>query len=142
MSSSAVKKSLALFLVFFALLVGCTTTIKKRKDPVFNVSTDSLNAGLVNLVTCEHITLDGEDINTNGKDSSELEIDLINARNIPKSDDSLRAFGRPIALLMKNALKDRNEYDRLSVYFVQTDTSAVVVKRNWKGFIFPSTDLQ
>src|SRR5580658_3225571 len=118
MSSSAVKKSLALFLVFFALLVGCTTTIKKRKDPVFNVSTDSLNAGLVNLVTCEHITLDGEDINTNGKDSSELEIDIINGKDIPKDNDSLKALGRPIALLIKDALKDRSEYDRFSVYFV------------------------
>ena len=90
----------------------------------------------------EHINLDGEDINTNGKDSSELEIDVINGKDIPKDHDSLKTFGRPIALLIKNALKDRKEYDRFSVYFVVVKSSGIATERTWTGYIYPSVDLQ
>jgi hypothetical protein len=135
------KTSLACSLLFAAALTACTTTIKKRKDPVFAVPTDSLVAGLNSIVTCQHFNLDGEDISVNGKDSSELEIDVINGKDIPNDNDSMKVLGQPIAALLKNALKDKGEYDRFSVYFVKVDSGSVVTKRSWVGHKYPAASL-
>jgi hypothetical protein len=130
------------FIVLIALLiVSCTTTTTKTKNPIFNRSTDSLQVDLNKLVSCEGINLDGKEITTNGKLSSELEIDITNGRNIPTNENQMNYLGKQIAILIKNALQDKNEYNTYKVLFIEKKENGGVARRTWKGKIFNSQEL-
>ena len=136
MSTSSIK-----ILVILFLFVACTTRITKIKNPVFATPIDSLQTGLNALVVSEHINIDGKEITTNGKPSSELEIDIINGRNIPGDTTGRKALAHSLAVELKNALKDKNEYDNYTVLFVKVVSSGAMTKRSWIGQEFKSGEL-
>lgn len=125
-----------LILVFAA----CTTTITRTKNPEFLISMDSLGGQLSELVASQHVNLDGRQITTNGKDSSVLEVDVINGRGIPADDDHMKTLGRSIAADVHSALKDKNQFKAFLVLFVKVDTSSAVTKKSWEGFSYPTTE--
>ena len=131
----------AIGLVLLLLFAACTTTITKTKNPEFGIPMDSLAGQINGLVTSQHVNLDGKQITTNGKDSSALEVDIINGRDIPQDDDHMKALGRSIAVDVHNALKDKNEYRAFLVLFVKVDSGSAVTKRSWSGFAYPAVEL-
>jgi hypothetical protein len=123
------------------MLLACTTTVTRSKNPVFAAPMDSLQAGLNRLIVFEHINLDGEEVTTNGKPSTRLQIEVLNGKDIPENGDRLKALAHSLAAGVKDALKDKNEYENYTVLFVKVESSAGVTKRNWKEVTFKSGDL-
>jgi hypothetical protein len=134
------KTKLLLFVYIITLLSSCTITTTKTKDPVFTDMSKVQNE-LVGLVKAENINLNGKEITTNKKTTSELEVAITNGTNIPTGDDERKALGKSIATYIKRNLKDPNEYDKYTVLFVTKIESSVATKRNWVGDVFNSTEL-
>lgn len=131
----------ALALSAALLTAACTFTVNREKPPVLAEPTDSLQAGLNQLVVCEHFNLDGKEATTNGKKKSQLVIDVINGKNIPNGD-SMTALAKAIGLEVKKALKDTGEYDRYNVRFVAVKVDGSLTTRNWISKEFTSAELQ
>jgi len=123
------------------LIVSCTTTTTKTKNPVFSKPTNSLQVDLNKLVSCEGINLDGKEINTDGKINTELEIDITNGQNIPTDENQMNDLGKRIAVEIKEALQDKAEYQTYKVLFITKTESAGVTSRTWKGKIFKAEEL-
>ena len=134
-------KALSLVTAITLLIVSCTRTTTKTKDPVFSKPTDSLQADLNKLVSCEGINLDGKEINTDGKINTELEIDINNGQNIPTDENQMNDLGKRIAVEIKEALQDKAEYQTYKVLFITKTESAGVTSRIWKGKIFEAEEL-
>jgi hypothetical protein len=131
----------ALCVVLLTFAFGCTTTIRKPKPPGYAIAPDSLQAQINRIVSCQTIHLDGAEIITNGKSSSELEIDIVNGNSVPEDTSRMKALGHAIAADVKKALQESDEYDTYRVLFVKVETGEGLVKRTWKGNIFRSGDL-
>jgi hypothetical protein len=141
MTLKKMTKVLGLITVVTLLIIGCTTTTTKTKNPVFSKATDSLQVDLNKLVACETINLDGKEINTDGKITMELEIDIVNGHNIPTDENQMNDLGKQIAVKFKEALQDKTEYQTYKVLFITKTESAGVTSRTWKGKIFKSEEL-
>lgn len=136
-----ITKTVSFVFIATMLLASCTTTTTKTKNPTFNKSTDSLQMELNKLVSCQGIDLDGKEITTNGKVSSELEIDITNGQNIPSDENQMNNLGKQIAVVIKGALQDKNEYDTYKVLFITKKENGSVTQRTWEGKIFKSQEL-
>ena len=85
--------------------------------------------------------LDGKEITSNEKVSSELEIDITNGQNIPTDEKQMNDLGKQIAVVVKQALQDKSEYNTYNVLFVTKKEDAGVTQRTWKGKVFKSEEL-
>ena len=141
MTAMGTTKILIVISSLILLTTSCTTTTTKTKNPSFSGTTDSLQVDLNKLVSCEHINLDGKEISSNGKTTSELEIDIINGQGIPSDENQMDDLGKQIVLVIKNALQDKNQYDTYTVLFVVRKESGGVTRRTWKGKVFKSQEL-
>jgi hypothetical protein len=131
------------FIILGWMLVAaaCTTTVTRRKQPVFAESVDSLAARLNQLVTCQHFNADGSEVTTNGKKKTELELDVINGKDIPEGDLKM-ALARKLGVELKKALKDTGEYDEYKILFMKVKVSGGLTSRSWEGKVFKSSELQ
>lgn len=134
-------QKISFFLAATFFISGCSFTVTRSKPPAFRISTDSMAIKVDSLVTCEHISVDGSEKTTGGKTSSEVEIEIINGKNIPTGDTSLRALGKSIAFRIKQELKDSVEYNTFKVLFVTLQTSGNTTTRNYKGWLYKSVEL-
>ncbi len=134
------KRSLAI-IFSAAFSASCTMTTTTTKSRVFRITTEQLQKDLKQLVSCEDVNLNGKEISTNGKTKSELEIDIINSRDIPVDDDQMIFLGKLIASDLKKSLKDQNQYDSYKVLFVKKQTDGGVTQRSWKGKVFNADEL-
>jgi len=141
MTFSKMTKLVSLVLLMTLIIVSCTLTTTKTKAPLFSKSTDSLQADLNKIVSCEGINIDGEEITTNGKVSSELEIDITNGHNIPADENQMDDLGKQIAVIVKQSLKDKGEYNTYKVLFVIKKEDGSVTETTSKGKIFKSEEL-
>lgn len=141
MPNHRIKVRAPICVLLTLMLLSCTTTVTRTKKPVFAAPMDSLQTGLNRLIACEHITLEGEEVSTNGKPSTRLQIEILNGKDIPENGDRLKALAHSLAAGVKDALKDKNEYGNYTVMFVKVESSGSVTKRNWKGVTFRSGDL-
>jgi hypothetical protein len=141
MTLSKFNKAVCIYLFLVMAIVACTTTVTKTKNPVFLLEMDSIQTDLAKIVTCENINLDGEEVNTNGRVTTALEVDILNGKNIPGNDSEMKALGKSIASDLKRALKDKNEYDTYKVLFITKETTGDVTRRNWIGSVFKSEEL-
>lgn len=132
-----------LLFTFIATLVfvSCTITSTKEKKPILSETGDSIQESLAKIVKSENINIDGAEISTNGKVTSELEIDIINGMNIPINENEMNDLGRKIAVIIKDALKDKNEYDTYKVLFVTKKVNGSVEESTSQGKIFSSGEL-
>jgi hypothetical protein len=131
----------ALCVTLLTFTFSCTTTIRKLKPPGYAIAPDSLQAQINRIVACQTIRLEGVETITNGKSSSELEIDIINGNGVPEDTTRMKALGHDIAADVRKALQESDEYDTYRVLFVKLETVEGMVKRSWKGNIFRSTEL-
>jgi len=134
-------KLLTLAALTTLLFAGCTFTTTIIKNPIFSASNDSIKAALNKLVTFEHVTLNGQEITTNGKANAEMEIDVINGQNIPEDDKEMANLAAQIAASIKSALQNKNEYNTYKVLFIKRNQKGGVTESNWTGRVFESKDL-
>ena len=132
----------AIFILFGCFGLSCTFTTSRTKNPEFRITADSLVINLNKLVTCKHYNLDGTEKKTNGKISDELEIDIINGRDIPSADDPMKALGKSIASEVKLALKRPDEYMIYKVLFVKQTASAGITVNSYKSVAFKTEEIQ
>jgi hypothetical protein len=88
------KLSLLLLLV---TITACTFTTTMVKTPVFKVGDRTLDSNLKSLLTYEHVNINGVKKTTNGNSGTFMEIEVINAQNLPSDDAQLRALGKSLA---------------------------------------------
>ena len=133
---------LLIFPVIMAVFViGCKITTTKEKPPIFDRNTDSIKMALNRLVFCQGINVTGKEIDRARDTISVLEIEITNGKNIPSDKDQMVALARQIALVIKGALQDKNEYESYNVRFVIRTQDGDVTHITWKGKIFSSRGL-
>jgi hypothetical protein len=120
---------------------GCTTSVTRAKNPVFAVENSVIQQNLLEVVTCQHINLDGKEVTTNGTKKTAIEIDVTNGKEIPEDQYKMTELGKKIATIIKKALKDQNEYEQYTVLFIEEKSSNGITSRKWKGHDFKTTDL-
>lgn len=122
-------------------IASCTMTTTRAKPPLFSIPTEQVQRDLNQLVSCENVNLDGMEVTTDGKTDSELEIDIINGKDIPADDDQMISLGKSIASDLKRSLKDQNQYNSYKVLFVKKQTDGGVTQRSWRGKVFNTGEL-
>ena len=128
-------------LSYCAFSASCTTTVTKSKDPAFSKENKTIQEDLKKIVTCQHINLTGKEVTSEGKTTSEIEISIINGKNIPNDNTQLRSLGKAIASDIKKSLKDQNEYSKYRVLFVTVVKDGALTKKDWKSDEFASDEL-
>ena len=130
--------SSVVFLLFF---YSCTSTSTKTKDPNFNTEISVIQNDLNKIITSEKVNISGKEITANEKISSELEVSILNGKDIPADEYQMKALGRSIATIIKKALKNQNQYDLIVVLFVIESKNGDINKREWKGFEYKPNEL-
>jgi len=131
-----------LFLLFILLsLFSCTLTTTKPKQPHFVSDTGAISADIGRVIVAEEIVFAGSEIKTNGHTTSELAITIVNAANLPKDQEQCRERGEQIAHLLKQALKDPDEYDAYKVIFLFERSKGVITTSESAEFYYPSGKL-
>jgi hypothetical protein len=115
--------------------------VTKTKDPLFSLEVKAIQDDLSKIVTCKNINLNGKEVTTEGKATTELEISIINGKNIPDDNTQLRTLGKAIASVLKKSLKDQNEYNTYKVLFVTVVENGGLTKKSWKSDEFASEEL-
>jgi len=136
MTSAIVLRKGICFLFFFTVLSSCTFTTKESKAPIFTVSMDSVATELENYVISERINLDGQIVTTNKTSTTQIEISVINSKNISKKDSELGNLGFKIASTVKKYLVDKNSYDTYVVVFVTEVVKGIKIERDWIKYEF------
>ena len=146
MNFTKMTKTISLLALISTLIVGCVTTTK-TKNPVFAVSTDSLNVSLTNVLllhhvdSCKNINLDGEEKTTNGYASSEMNIKITNGKNIPTDEKQMTELEKQIALVVRNSLSNKNEYGTYNIYIVTKKDDGGISLKTYKEQTFDLKDL-
>jgi hypothetical protein len=84
----------------------------------------------MNLVKAENVNLDGKEIITNNKTSTELDVRIINGQNLPTTSDQQKALEKSIAACIKKNLKTSNEFDSYNVMLVKkTESNGVKLEK-------------
>jgi hypothetical protein len=120
-------------------LSGCTITTPKQPQFIFDAGTIQTN--LSTLVICEDVDVNGTQTKTNNQTSSEMEIDIINGKNIPSNEDSMAHLGKEIAAQFKLELKDSGSFNTFKVLFVTKKVDGDVTSSTYTGRVFESAEL-
>lgn len=130
----------AILLACILVYTSCTYTKTKSKTPVLkNIS--ELNKRLSGLIAAENVNIDGKEITQDNKTTSELEISITNAKNLPQEDDLKRILARLLAKAVKANLKDTSAYNDYQVFFIHKTENAVITKRNWISYTLSSEEV-
>ena len=129
-----------LLICFSILLVGCTMTTTKTKDPVFN-DMIKVQEDLAEVVIAENINLNGKEITTNKKATSELEVVITNAEAVPTDDKERKSLSKSIATIIKNNLKEPNDFNKYEVLFVTKVENGAVTTSKSVGNVFIASEL-
>ena len=78
--------------------------------------------------------INGVEITTNGKKSTELDIDILNGINIPKDGSQMKAFAKSIGLQVKRELKNQNDFDVYKILFETHKSNSAIT--NSIAYIF------
>lgn len=141
MALSPKTKTFSILLFSLLIIESCTLTTTKTKSAILNEPSDSLQTALKQIVSCENFNVDGKEITTDGKTNSVLEIDIVNGHGIPADENQMNALGKRVAVTVKDALQDKNEYNVFKVLFVTIEENGGVTKKTWTGKIFKSGEL-
>jgi hypothetical protein len=127
-------------LLFFIFVSSCTFTTTKTNNPGF-INIILLEKKLDSLISCENFNINGREITTNKKSTSEIEISTINCRDVSRNSDQMVDLAKTIASEIKKNLTDPNQYDTYKVLFITKKTNGVLTKTNSKSYVFNSKDL-
>lgn len=131
--------------VFFAstlfLVLSCTWTAIKPNKPDFVLDMKTISASIRSLIITQEITFTGSELSTKGKNVSELELILLNAENPPEFRYQYNELGKEIARLLKQALKNPNQYDNYKIVFLFEETKGTVTRGKSADFSYKVNEL-
>jgi len=124
---------------FVLIAAACSSSV--TKSPSFAVSADSVQTALNKLVDCERMNVKGKEIKANGEQRTELQVDIINGKNVPADDAAKSALAKDIAMLMKHSLQDPQEYKSFKIIFMSVKEKNGVTQKSWEGKVFATEEL-
>lgn len=116
MKTPLLKYALVLFIVLFA---QCTFTSTKSFEPKFRDGMEAIEPQLTALITCKHINVAGIQQTVNDKTERAMEIAVLNAEDLPKNDERLRRLAGQVAVIFRDHLVNRGEFDIYRISFVE-----------------------
>ncbi len=132
------------FIAIFMLIAGCNITGTEYYSPAFTIIQDSVENRIKNGTDFKQIEFraartknaEGEMIN-NG-----LEIDILSIMPIPDNDSQISELARQIALPVKQALKNPQDYSYYQINFLaQQGISRSLKKQTAKVIVLKSSEL-
>ncbi|NEU06899.1 hypothetical protein GZH53_01125 [Flavihumibacter sp. R14] len=115
---------LTLLLSFTLILSACNDS---RLAPQFKVSKDSIYADIHKIVKTESIFIEGYKAPVDDTYSIILTIQLINAKQLPKDNDSIMDIQKKVAIKVKSFLKNHSQFREYHIGFVQKDTTKTIL---------------
>ena len=134
-------KKILLGLIIINFLAGCTTSIVKPKKIEYDSNTTIAEDSLRKLVTCENVDINGKETSRNGKVSAEVQIRIINGKNLPADEMELKGLGKAIASLFKHFITNSNEFDSYQVLFVDQKVNGGATESDYKGWSYKASEL-
>jgi len=127
------------------LLTQCKYTTTSQKQAILNIPSDSLSYQLGRIIVCKHIDITGKDIKAGGQISTELDISMINSKDLPSDRNNQNELAKKIATIIKNALQNKNDFDSYKVFFI-TETKSenamgTITKKNYISFDFKKVEI-
>src|ERR1043165_740708 len=92
------------------LMIQCTVTTTKKKDPIFNTDSKSLFSDITGIIPAQEIAIAGTETNTNGKINSELTITILNPKQVPEDTAEIDQIALQIAVTVKQAVKNSESF--------------------------------
>lgn len=106
------------------------------------MSLDSISKDINTIIFTPETNINGKQISSNGKTITEMTINLINSNDLPADASEQSLLGRYIATLLKNALKDRNEFTDYKVLFTRKAADGSITMSNYTGYSYKSSALK
>jgi hypothetical protein len=132
------KTKYYLLLLFSILISSCMKHIQPL-DPVF-ADMDKFKYEFSSLIKAEHVNIDGK-LTTSGSDSTtELQINIINAQNIP-TDDERKSLGKVLSKTVKSNLKDAEQFQNYKVKYSTSSEGGGVKVDKYISYSFNSKEL-
>ena len=128
-------------LLLFVFISSCNFTTTKPRNPQFIIDINLVGKKLDSLIACENFNINGTEITTNKKSTSEIQIGTINCQDVPQNNDEMMGLAAKIASEIKKHLKDPTQYDTYKVLFITKKKDGIVTKTNSKSYVFDSKDL-
>ena len=132
------KSKFYLVLIFSILVASCTYT--KPKNPIFN-DIDKFKYNFGNLIKAEKVNINGKEITKGKVSTSELEINIINGKNLPTTEDERKSLSKSLAKAVKNYLKDSNQFETYQVKYGKKSEGAGVSIERYISDSFKSSEL-
>ena len=127
------------FFVIILIVLSCTITTSKPKIIDFNFGLSTVDSSLKTLINYQSATINGFEKNTNGVITNEIEIKIINGLNLQKED--LKNLAKKVGSLVKNEVKNKNEFINYRVFFIKSSNGSVVKVNKWESWVFKSEEL-
>jgi len=127
--------------ILVSLVLSCTLTTTRSKDPAFITSPDTVATRIRQLILTRNINVYGLEKTANGKVSAELTISLINPLNEPNGQEEQNQLGKEVAEIIKQSIKSPGDYSIYTVLFVKEETNGAVTKSSYTGHSFKFQDL-
>ena len=132
------KIFLTIIILFIAILMdsGCTitTTTTKEKSPEFEVGIAEIESSLKTLIDFQSTNIAGFEKRTNNVITTGIQIKIINGINLPTEENEIKNLAKKIAIQVKKAVKNQNEFMSYEVSFVER----VGMMNSWKAWVFNS----
>jgi hypothetical protein len=131
-------RSIILFVVIL-MLSSCkiTTTTTKEKAPEFYVGLTAIESSLKTLINFQSANIVGFEKKTNDVITTGIQIKIINGVNLPTEENEIKNLAKKIAIQIKYAVKNQNEFKSYEVSFVKR----IGMVSTWKSWIFNSSEL-
>jgi len=140
-NTSTILRNCMYVFVTSILLYSCTYTSTSTNTNKVATETSALSQKIKTMVDYQDISYQTEKKNTNGVKTSAMVVNIINAKNIPETDDSLKLLGKKIATELKLAAKNSNEYNTYRVVFISKEQNGIITKTMNAGYTFKNGDL-
>ena len=125
----------SVMVVHLFYLVSCTYTTSYEKKPLFSSDLNVVSDQITRIAPVKNITLHGLENKRNGKiETSVLSINVL----IDEHNNGTEIMGKQIASIIKNALKDKEEYTSYKVIFNSPDQENI---KSTVYFVYPKGEL-
>jgi hypothetical protein len=120
--------------------VSCTTSSMHVKDPQVR-EMNKLQRDASAIIHSDGLELIAREFTVNETKTSELEVDIANGQNIPKSETDLKALCKQIAQCAKKNLKDPGMFDSYKIVFVKETDGIALIDEHVPAYIFKVSEL-
>lgn len=93
-------------------------------EPKLAIQPEMLSKNLKTFISYEGLNINGTKITTNGKDVTELDIEIINGTS-KVAGKELASLGENIAMEISKALSNGDEFDTYKIHFVSEKSSGI-----------------